>query len=53
MIGQTRFLSAALPVRARTGISLSQTWIVTSGWATRFLYQPGFSGEPPRDATMT
>ena len=40
-----------LPVRARTGSTLSRTWIFTSGCATRFRYQPGFSGAPPFDAT--
>src|SRR2546427_935210 len=53
MVGQTRFLSSAVPVRALTGRTLSRTWIFTSGCATRFRYHPGCSGAPPFDATMT
>ena len=47
------YMSAAVPVRALTGRTSPQTWISTSGCASRFLYQPGCSGEPPREATMT
>src|SRR5881409_2269070 len=53
MIGQTRRLSSGVPVRALTGRTLSRTWILTSGCATRFRYHPGFSGAPPFDATTT
>jgi len=52
MVGQTRFLSSAVPVRALTGRILSRTWIFTSGCATRFRHHPGCSGAPPFDATM-
>src|SRR5437899_3268054 len=47
MVGQTRFLSSAVPVRALRGRTLSRTWIFTSGCATRFRYHPGCSGTPP------
>src|SRR5437879_12922410 len=53
MVGQTRFLSSAVPVRALAGRTLSRTWIFTSACATRFLYHPGWSGAPPFDATTT
>src|SRR2546427_826116 len=53
MIGHTRFLSSAVPVRALTGRTLSRTWIFTSGCATRFWYHPGCSGAPPFDATSS
>src|SRR2546430_13107631 len=41
MVGQTRFLSSAVPVRALTGRTLSRTWISTSKCATRFRYHTG------------
>jgi len=48
---QSRARSAPLTVRALALTFLVPTWTSTSGWATRFLYQLGWSGAPPLDAT--
>src|SRR5262249_25582993 len=53
MMGHSRALSLAVAVCARTGITVSRTWISTSGRFARLPYHPGFVGAPPFEATIT
>jgi len=51
IVFQSAGFSAGVAVRARALKRSAMTWTCTTGCATRFSYQLGCAGAPPREAT--